>query len=92
MHGKSNKIPDSMPAIVHDRVLEGATVEFRSEVFTEYDESCKFKCCSGCSTTYMPGWYEVFCDSRVLICDTEGNIVEGNRCGIIGSKDGVCIT
>jgi len=83
---KGNKLPDNMPAIVYDKVLEGADVEFRSEVFEEQEKSC-----SCCSTIYMPGWYEAFWDSRLLICDVEGNIVEGNRNGIINSKDGTCV-
>ncbi len=86
MCDKNSKLPDNMPAIVHDKVVEGADVEFCSEEL-EVPE----KTCGCCSTTYMPGWYKVTWDSRQLICDIKGNIMEGNRNGIIGHKDGTYV-
>ncbi len=86
MCDKNSKLPDIMPAIVRDKVLEGANVEFCSEELEVPEKSC-----TCCSTTYMPGWYEVFFDSRRLICDKEENVVEGDEYGIISSKDGTYV-
>lgn len=80
---------DDMPESVQKIAKTGAEIEFCPEPFEERD-NCP---CGECYTIYMAGWYKILPhNSRLILCDVNGNPASGkngNKFGIIGSKEGV---
>jgi len=78
-----------MPESVRKIAETGAEVEFCPEIF-EVPDNCP---CGECTTIYMAGWYKILPHkSRLILCDVYGNPTtgkNGNKFGIIGSKEGV---